>query len=298
MHRSSWSTPVRLDARAAPDCRSVAAIRPGPDAPGVPGNQFSFEPNQAAVLRQLLPRYVATRIYQAILETTASEMSSKMVAMKSATENAEELIDDLTLSYNKVRQANITREMIEIASGARPGARRAEARHPHGDRRSTATGRVIQITVPSSTSSSPPASCPRSTTPWRSCGPDHDPLVCEVQQHLGNNWVRAVAMTTTDGLARGTEVRDTGARSPCRWARDAGKSLQRPWGRDRRQRPGRPHQRPAIHRSAPAFDEQTTDVEVFETGIKVIDWSARSRKAARSGSSAVPASARRSSSRS
>ena len=104
-----------------PTADPLLPIRPGPDAPGVPGNQFIFEPNPAAVLRQLLPRYVATRIYQAILETTASEMSSKMVAMKSATENAEELIDDLTLSYNKVRQANITREMIEIASGAQAG---------------------------------------------------------------------------------------------------------------------------------------------------------------------------------
>jgi F-type H+-transporting ATPase subunit gamma len=94
-------------------------IQPAPETDGIPGNQFIFEPNPATVLRQLLPRYVATRVFQAILETTASEMSSKMVAMKNATENAAELIEDLTLSYNKVRQANITREMIEIASGAR-----------------------------------------------------------------------------------------------------------------------------------------------------------------------------------
>ena len=70
------------------------------------------------VLEQLLPRYVATRIYQAVLELTASEWSSQMVAMRSATDNAQELIEDLTLTYNKVRQANITREMIEIATGA------------------------------------------------------------------------------------------------------------------------------------------------------------------------------------
>ena len=61
---------------------------------------------------------IATRLYQTVLEAKASEESSRMVAMKNATENAEELIEDLTLSYNKVRQANITREMIEIASGA------------------------------------------------------------------------------------------------------------------------------------------------------------------------------------
>ncbi len=88
------------------------------DTDGIPGNQFLWEPSASAVLEQLLPRYVATRIYQAVLETTASEQSSRMVAMRNATDNAQELIEDLTLTYNKVRQANITREMIEIATGA------------------------------------------------------------------------------------------------------------------------------------------------------------------------------------
>jgi F-type H+-transporting ATPase subunit gamma len=88
------------------------------DTVGIPGNQFLFEPNPGDFLRMLLPRYVATRLYASVLETTASFFSSQMVAMKNATENAEELIEDLTLSYNKVRQANITREMVEIASGA------------------------------------------------------------------------------------------------------------------------------------------------------------------------------------
>jgi len=91
------------------------------DTAGIPGNQFLFEPDPATVLERLLPRYVATRLYQAALETTASFFSSQMVAMKNATENAEELIEDLTLEYNKVRQSNITREMIEIASGAQAG---------------------------------------------------------------------------------------------------------------------------------------------------------------------------------
>ncbi len=94
-------------------------IEASEDTEGIPGNQFIFEPNPRAVLEQLLPRYVATRLFHAVLEGKASEESSRMVAMKSATENAEELIDDLTLVYNKVRQANITREMIEIATGAR-----------------------------------------------------------------------------------------------------------------------------------------------------------------------------------
>jgi F-type H+-transporting ATPase subunit gamma len=104
-----------------PTLDELLPIRPSEDTEGIPGNQFIFEPSPAAVLEQLLPRYVATRLYQAVLEGKASEESSRMVAMKNATENAEELIEDLTLAYNKVRQTNITREMIEIASGAQAG---------------------------------------------------------------------------------------------------------------------------------------------------------------------------------
>jgi F-type H+-transporting ATPase subunit gamma len=101
-----------------PEAIQVLPVRPAEDTEGIPGNQFIFEPSASAVLERLIPRYVATRLFQAVLEAKASEESSRMVAMKNATENAEDLIEDLTLSYNKVRQSNITREMIEIASGA------------------------------------------------------------------------------------------------------------------------------------------------------------------------------------
>jgi F-type H+-transporting ATPase subunit gamma len=104
-----------------PSMDELLPITPSEDTEGIPGHQFIFEPSPAAVLERLLPRYVATRLYQAVLEGKASEESSRMVAMKNATENAEELIEDLTLAYNKVRQTNITREMIEIASGAQAG---------------------------------------------------------------------------------------------------------------------------------------------------------------------------------
>jgi F-type H+-transporting ATPase subunit gamma len=101
-----------------PEIDSLLPIEPTKDTGGIPGHQFIFEPDPGSVLRQLLPRYVATRLYQAVLEAAASEQSARMVAMRNATENAEDLIQDLTLTYNKVRQANITREMIEIATGA------------------------------------------------------------------------------------------------------------------------------------------------------------------------------------
>ena len=101
-----------------PSMEQLLPVVPTEDVEGIPGHQFLFEPSPAAFLQALLPRYVATRVFQAVLEAKASEESSRMVAMKNATENAQELIEDLTLSYNKVRQTNITREMVEIASGA------------------------------------------------------------------------------------------------------------------------------------------------------------------------------------
>jgi F-type H+-transporting ATPase subunit gamma len=101
------------------DMVQLLPITPSTDTRGILGSQFIFEPAPEIVLNELLPRYVGTRLYQAALESTASFYSSQMVAMKNATENADELIDDLTLSYNKARQASITSELIEIASGAR-----------------------------------------------------------------------------------------------------------------------------------------------------------------------------------
>jgi F-type H+-transporting ATPase subunit gamma len=81
-------------------------------------DEYLFEPSPEAVMSRLLPHYVAIDLYRAVLEANASEQSARMIAMRSATDNAHELIDDLTLVYNKTRQATITREMIEIASGA------------------------------------------------------------------------------------------------------------------------------------------------------------------------------------
>ena len=79
---------------------------------------YIFEPSPEAVLAALLPRYIEVQIYQAMLESIASEHSARMVAMRAATDNAKELVTDLTLHYNKARQAQITREVSEIAAGA------------------------------------------------------------------------------------------------------------------------------------------------------------------------------------
>jgi F-type H+-transporting ATPase subunit gamma len=80
--------------------------------------EFLFEPSAEGVLGGLLPHYVNFQVYQLLLEAKASEHSARMVAMKSATDNAKQIIKDLTLEYNKLRQANITKELLEITSAA------------------------------------------------------------------------------------------------------------------------------------------------------------------------------------
>ena len=83
-----------------------------------PHAEYIYEPNAADVLGYLLPQYLVTTIYAALLQAAASELSSRMNAMSNATDNAQELIAKLDLHYNKVRQANITREITEIVGGA------------------------------------------------------------------------------------------------------------------------------------------------------------------------------------
>ncbi|MGM7721840.1 F0F1 ATP synthase subunit gamma [uncultured Metabacillus sp.] len=79
---------------------------------------YEFEPNQEEILEVLLPQYAESLIYGALLDSKASEHAARMTAMKNATDNAKELIDTLTLSYNRARQAAITQEITEIVGGA------------------------------------------------------------------------------------------------------------------------------------------------------------------------------------
>lgn len=79
--------------------------------------EYIFEPDARLVLKTMLPRLVEMQIYQAVLESNASEHSARMVAMKNATDNAKDIIEDLTLSFNQARQAAITKEISEISAG-------------------------------------------------------------------------------------------------------------------------------------------------------------------------------------
>ncbi len=97
----------------------IPAIAPeGIETPDLKGAIYEYEPDETAILSTLLPRYVGVQIFSALLENVASEMGAKMSAMDNATRNAGDMIDKLSLQYNRARQAQITKELIEIISGA------------------------------------------------------------------------------------------------------------------------------------------------------------------------------------
>ena len=83
-----------------------------------PVEEYIYEPDPATLFAELLPRYIETLIYQAMLESLASQWSAQMIAMKNATDNASELVNDLTLTYNKARQQAITTQILEVVAGA------------------------------------------------------------------------------------------------------------------------------------------------------------------------------------
>lgn len=83
-----------------------------------PAAVYEFEPNAEAILDEMLPRFTELVLFQTLLESLASEHSARMVAMRNATDNANALVEDLTLSYNKARQLAITSEMLDIVGGA------------------------------------------------------------------------------------------------------------------------------------------------------------------------------------
>jgi ATP synthase, F1 beta subunit len=136
----------------------------------------------------------------------------------------------------------------------------------------TATGRVIQITGAVVDIEFPAGQLPGIYNAVEVMRGDGVKIVCEVQQHLGNNWVRTVAMTTTDGLARGVEVLDTGGPITVPVGEVTLGRVFNVLGEPIDEKgPVAVTERLPIHRPAPAFDQQTTETEIFETGIKVID---------------------------
>ncbi len=104
--------------QVATEQRLIPAPVPEGASPLPDGMEYDYEPAGEEILAQLLPQNLAIQVYRALLESAAGEQGSRMTAMDNATRNAGEMINKLTLNYNRTRQANITKELIEIISGA------------------------------------------------------------------------------------------------------------------------------------------------------------------------------------
>jgi F-type H+-transporting ATPase subunit gamma len=100
-----------------PTARQLLPVRVDAPAAAIE-TDYEFEPDEAEILETLLPRYISVALFSALLENAAGEMGAKMTAMDNATRNAGEMIDRLSITYNRTRQAKITTELVEIISGA------------------------------------------------------------------------------------------------------------------------------------------------------------------------------------
>ncbi len=117
--------PLPLDHAAGGDARAAAAGRADADRGGAPAaSRHFFEPSPQALLGAILPRHVQFQVLRSLLDSQAAEQASRMTAMDAASKNAADMIDRLTLTYNRARQASITKELIEIVSGAQALAER------------------------------------------------------------------------------------------------------------------------------------------------------------------------------
>ncbi len=206
-----------------------------------------------------------------IMSAKASEHSARMVAMKNATDNAKQLVADLSLEYNKARQAAITQEILEIAAASGGGL------NPFNLPQHLLTmnkGKIVQVIGPvvdvQFAESQIPEIYNALDVPDRA--PGQARLVLEVQQHRGEGLVRAVAMTSTDGLVRGQEVIDSGAPISVPVGEGVLGRIFNVIGDTVDQKGDvKFDKKYPIHRTPPALIDQDTEAQILETGIKVID---------------------------
>ena len=245
-------------------------------------SQILYKPSSEEVFRAIIPEYVAGIVYGAVCESVASELAARRTAMDAATKNAGEMIDHLNLYYNRARQAAITQEITEIVRirgtsvirETRFFTRMIEIVKEGGDyvpMSEKHIGKVIQVIGPVLDIQFQDGQLPDLLNAIE-IDNHGEKLVVEVAQLIGDNVARCIAMSSTDGLVRGTEAVDTG------------ESIKVPVGDQCLGRVfnllGEPvDNKPAptpeaywpIHRPAPSYEEQQSTTEILETGIKVVD---------------------------
>ena len=220
-------------------------------------------PSAEAVLDSIVPNYVTGMIYGCLVQAYASEHNARMMAMKSATDSAKDLIHDLSIAYNRARQAAITQEITEVCAEQDTFGKKV--------RMIMNKGRITQVMGPVVDVVFEDGGLPFIKDALEV---DNNGKKCimEVAQHLGNNEVRCLMLAASEGLHKDMEVTATGAgikvpvgeKTLGRLFNVLGETIDdgdviedaEKW---------------VIHRNPPSFEDQSPVVEILETGIKVID---------------------------
>ncbi|MBP5765788.1 MAG: F0F1 ATP synthase subunit beta [Clostridia bacterium] len=263
-----------------------------------------FLPDPATLIREIIPGFLAGFIYGAIVDSYCNEQESRMKAMQSAGENADAMLERLTLRYNSLRQTEITEELTEITSAAKALRKKKEkeaargdlqvnrqqqikpAIQPDAERKDTTmdqknpkentageiagiSGPIVDVQFPEGTIQ------PKIREKLTVRATDGKERVMEVAQHLRGRKVRCIMLGPSEGLARGLSVKATGSTidvpvGKCVLGRMFD-GLGEPLDGGPRLEKENGFERKSIYNSAPKYADRKTSEEILETGIKVID---------------------------
>ena len=249
-----------------------------------------FYPDPTRLIAEIIPSYLTGFIYSALVDSYCNEQESRMKAMQSAGDNAEDMLGRLRLQYNSMRQAEITEEISEISSGAKALNRKrraadggtvnaAERKEPVMDRKTPdmnnsgeiagISGPIVDVRFPEG------AVLPRIREKLTVSAADGRERVMEVAQHLRGRTVRCIMLGPSEGLSRGLRVKASGTSIDVpvgsavlgRMFGGLGEPLD--GGRPLKSEDG--FERKSIYYPAPKYTDRQTTEEILETGIKVID---------------------------
>ena len=239
-----------------------------------------FLPSPETVLNGIVPSYLTGFIYGCLVESFCSEQQARMLSMKNASDNADDMLKTLNVQYNKVRQAVITGEMIEITAGVKALKKKQKENQKLSQEKNSMknselqqrTGRIVQITGPVVDVKFAKEFLPKiKERLYVECKKEQRNM--EVVQHIGDYTVRCVMLGASEGLCRDMEVCATGTPIRVPVGEPVLGRLLNVMGDpiDGREPFSGECERKEIYRLAPEYSQRASSEEILETGIKVID---------------------------
>ena len=228
----------------------------------MPQEEIVLSPSADVLLNTMIPNYLTGLIYGCLVEAYASENNARMMAMQSSTDSAKKMLRELSIEYNRARQAAITQEITEIVSGAKAQKKEVTTMNK---------GKIVQVMGPVVDVVFEDGNLPEIKDALE-VENNGKRCVMEVSHHLGNNMVRCIMLSASEGLQRDREVIATGSGIKVPVGDKTLGRLFNVLGDTVDDGPSlEGEQKWVIHRDPPDFEHQKPAVEILETGIKVID---------------------------